>query len=635
MAAHQIASYGSWSSPITSDFVVAETIGLTDLKVASGAVYWIEARPMEAGRNVLVRRGADGMIEDVTPPPYNVRTRVHEYGGAAYVIAGNSLFFTNFADQLLYRLDPGSAPRPFSTRAGARYADGRFDSAHNRLVLVREEHALAGVQPVNTIVSLPVDDPTKETLLVSGADFYAAPRPNPDGTRLAWIAWDHPEMPWTASALYLATIASDGTLADTRLVAGGAGISIMQPEWSPEGILHYVSDETGWWNLYRLDHSGASPVLAMAAEFSAPLWNLGLSLYAFTARGEIACAFNENGIWSLGVIAKNGGLRRLAMPFQDCSFINVLGREIVCRAGSTQSPAAVVIIDAASGTASIVRSSAKLSPALAPYLSRPELIAFPSGAGATAYGFYYPPTNPDYAAPDGEKAPLLVKSHGGPTSATSTTLDLRIQYWTSRGIGVLDVNYGGSSGYGRAYRDRLDGRWGIVDVEDCINGARHLLATARADPERLMISGGSAGGFTTLAALAFHKLFRAGASYYGIADLEALARDTHKFESRYLERLVGPYPQGKQTYIERSPINAVDGFSAPVIFFQGEEDQVVPPNQAEMMVSALKRKRLPFSYFLFAGEQHGFRKSATIKRALDAELYFYATVVLKTGLRFQ
>jgi dipeptidyl aminopeptidase/acylaminoacyl peptidase len=635
MAAHHIASYGSWSSPITSDFVAAETIGITDLRVASGAVYWIEARPMEAGRNVLVRRGADGMIEDVTPPPYNVRTRVHEYGGAAYVIAGNSVIFSNFADQLLYRLDPGGAPRRFSARTGARYADGRFDPAHNRLVLVREEHAAAGVEPVNTIVSLPIDDPAKETILVSGADFYAAPRPNPDGTQLAWIAWDHPEMPWTASALYLATIASDGTLAETRIVAGGAGISIMQPEWSPDGILHFASDETGWWNLYRLDHSGVSPVLAMAAEFSAPLWNLGLSLYAFAARGEIACAFNENGIWSLGVIARDGGLRRLATPFQDCSFINVLGHEIVCRAGSTQSPAAVVIIDAASGTASVVRSSAKLSPALAPYLSRPELIVFPSGAGATTYGFYYPPTNPDYAAPDGEKAPLLVKSHGGPTSATSTTLDLRIQYWTSRGIGVLDVNYGGSSGYGRAYRDRLDGRWGVVDVEDCINGAHHLLATARADPERLMISGGSAGGFTTLAALAFHKFFHAGASYYGIADLEALVRETHKFESRYLERLVGPYPQSKQTYVERSPINAVDGFSAPVIFFQGEEDKVVPPNQAEMMVSALKRKRLPFSYLLFAGEQHGFRKSATIKRALDAELYFYATVVLKTGLRFQ
>ena len=633
MTAHRIAGYGSWSSPITSDFVVAEAIGLADLRVAGGVIYWIEARPTENGRNVLVRRRSDGTNEDVTPAPYNVRTRVHEYGGAAYVIAGDTVFFSNFADQRLYRLDPGGAPRPFSTRGGTRYADGRFDAAHKRLVLVREDHGGPGAEPVNTIVCLPVDEPASEAVLVSGADFYAAPRPSPDGTRLAWIAWNHPEMPWTGSTLHLAVIASDGTLADARVVAGGVGISVMQPEWSPEGVLHYVSDETGWWNLYRLDDTGPSAVLSVAAEFAAPLWNLGASSYAFTASGEIVCAFNESGIWSLGVIARDGTLRRLATPFQDCSFVNVLDGEIVCRTGSPQSPAAIVRIDAASGASSVVKSAAELRPALAPYLSRPQLIAFPSGDGATAYGFYYPPTNPDYAAPDGEKPPLLVKSHGGPTSATTTTLDLRIQYWTSRGIGVLDVNYGGSSGYGRAYRDRLDGKWGIVDVDDCVNGARHLVAVGCADPDRLMISGGSAGGYTTLAALAFHDVFRAGASYYGIADLEALARDTHKFESRYLDQLVGPYPQDRQTYIERSPINAVDSFSAPVIFFQGEEDKMVPPSQAEMMVAALKRKQLPVGYFLFAGEQHGFRKAATIKRALDAELYFYAATVLKTGLR--
>jgi dipeptidyl aminopeptidase/acylaminoacyl peptidase len=634
MTAHRIAGYGAWSSPITSDFVVAETIGLADLRVVGGVIYWIEARPTENGRNVLVRQRADGTIEDVTPPPWNVRTRVHEYGGASYVVAGDTVFFSSFADQRLHRLDPGGAARPFSTRADARYADGRFDARRNRLILVREDHSGAGAEPVNTIVSLPLDEPARETVLVSGADFYAAPRPSPDGTRLAWIAWNHPDMPWTGSTLYLATMAGDGTLVDTKTVAGGAGISIMQPEWSPGGILHYVSDETGWWNLYRLADAGPSAVLPMAAEFAAPLWNLGVSFYAFIGHGEIACAVNENGIWSLGIVSKGGALRRLATPFQDCGFVNAVDGAIVCRAGAPQSPAAIVRVDTASGATSIVRPATSLDADLAPYLSRPELIAFASGAGATAYAFYYKPTNPDYAAPAGEKPPLLVKSHGGPTAATTTTLDLRVQYWTSRGIGVLDVNYGGSSGYGRAYRDRLNGKWGIVDVEDCVNGARHLVGTGRADPDRLMISGGSAGGYTTLAALAFHDVFRAGASYYGVADLEALARDTHKFESHYLDRLVGPYPRDRQLYIERSPIHAVDGFSAPVIFFQGEEDKVVPPNQAEMMVAALKRKQLPFGYFLFAGEQHGFRKAATIKRALDAELYFYAATVLKSGLRF-
>ena len=469
---------------------------------------------------------------------------------------------------------------------------------------------------------------------MAGADFYAAPRPSPDGGQLAWIAWNHPDMPWTGSSLHVARVAPDGSLAEPRVVAGGAGISIVQPEWSPEGVLHYVSDETGWWNLYRLDGAGASAVLPMAAEFAAPLWNLGSSFYAFAGDGEIACAFNEMGRWSLGLIAQDGALRRLMAPFEDCAFVHMLDGGIVCRAGSPQSPAAIVRVDPASGASSVIRAAARLDPALTPYLSRPQLIAFASGGGATAYGFYYPPTNPDYAAAVGETPPLLVKSHGGPTSATTTTLELRIQYWTSRGIGVLDVNYGGSSGYGRAYRDRLDLQWGIVDVADCVNGARHLVVLGSADPERLMISGGSAGGYTTLAALAFHDVFCAGASYYGIGDLEALARDTHKFESRYLDRLVGPYPRDRATYVERSPINAVDRFSAPVIFFQGAEDKVVPPNQAEMMVEALRRKRLPVGYFLFAGEQHGFRKAATIKRALDAELYFYAATILKTGLRF-
>src|SRR5258708_231008 len=523
MTAHRIAGYGAWSSPITSDFVVAETIGVADLGVVGGVIYWSEGGPTENGRNVRVRPRADGYIEDVTPPPWNVRTRVHEYGGASYVVAGDTVFFSSFADQRLHRLDPGGAARPFSTRADARYADGRFDARRNLLIPVREDHGGAGAEPVNTIVSLPLDEPARETVLVSGADFYAAPRPSPDGMRLAWIAWNHPDMPWTGSTLYLATMAGDGTLVDTKTVAGGPGISIMQPEWSPDGVLHYVSDETGWWNLYRLADAGPSAVLPMAAEFAAPLWNLGVSFYAFIGDGEIACALSENGIWSLGIVSKGGALRRLATPFQDCGFVNAIDGAIVCRAGAPQSPAAIVRVDTASGATSIVQPGTSLCANLAPYLARPEL---------------------------------------------------------------------------------------------------------------LMISGGSAGGYTTLAALAFRDVFRAGASYYGIADLEALARDTHKFESHYLDRLVGPYPRDRQLYIERSPIHAVEGFSVPVIFFQGEDDKVVPPNQAEMMVAALKRKQLPFGYFLFAGEQHGFRKAATIKRALDAELYFYAMTVLKSGLRF-
>jgi dipeptidyl aminopeptidase/acylaminoacyl peptidase len=393
--------------------------------------------------------------------------------------------------------------------------------------------------------------------------------------------------------------------------------------------LIFVSDRSGWWNLYRLKlASGAvHPIAPMAAEFGQPQWVFGMATYAIASRNRIVCAYTEAGLGHLAVVdLATGALRPLDTPFTQFASVRTHGDQAAFVAGAPAQPTSVVVIDLASGRHRILKKATEIldqeDRRVADYLTRVEAIEFPT------------PRNPDFTAPDGEKPPLLVKCHGGPTSAASSTLNLGIQYWTSRGVAVLDVNYGGSTGFGRAYRDRLQGQWGVVDVDDCINGAKFLVKRGLVDAERMVISGGSAGGYTTLAALVFHDVFRGGASYYGVSDIAALARDTHKFEARYLDWLIGPYPQCEALYRDRSPLYHAERLSRPVIFFQGDEDAVVPPNQTEMMVEALRRRGTPVGYFLFSGEQHGFRSGANIQRALDAELYFYAVEVFGTGLTF-
>jgi dipeptidyl aminopeptidase/acylaminoacyl peptidase len=634
--------YGAWRSPITSDLIVGETIGLGDILIDDGDIYWIEGRPREQGRNVLVRRAPDGAIADVTPARFSARTRVHEYGGGSAAVVGGVVFFSNFADQRLYRQMPGHAPRPLTPEpasgSSSRYADGRFDAARQRWIGVREEHGADG-RVDNALVAVDLAAPGPGHALAEGHDFYASPTLSPDGARLAWLSWDHPNMPWVGTELWLAEIGIDGALANPRLVAGGAAESIFQPQFSPDGVLYFVSDRTGWWNPYRVDPGtgSVSPLCPREAEFGQAQWAFGQSTYAFLSAEQLVCAYTEAGRDHLARLdIATGKLLPIETRFTDFGQIRVAAGKIVCRTGSPADPPAIVAIDPQTGATEILRQSAPAAAgdALRRYFSVPRHLAFPTEGGLTAYANYYPPANPDYATPPDEKPPLVVKCHGGPTASASSVLSLGIQYWTSRGIAVIDVDYGGSTGYGRAYRDRLNGAWGVVDVDDCVNATRHVIAEGLADGERAVITGGSAGGYTVLAALACRDVFQGGASYYGVSDVAALARDTHKFESRYLDWLIGPYPERADLYRDRSPLTHAAGISRPVIFFQGADDRVVPPNQTELMVDALRRRGIPTGYLLFAGESHGFRRGENIKRALDAELYFYATLIFRTRLSF-
>jgi len=605
---------------------VAESIGVGQPHFDRDDIYWVEMRPNEGGRLVLVRRTPDGGVAELTPAPYNVRSRVHEYGGGAYTVSDGVVFFSNFSDQRLYRLDPGGAPRPVTPEAALRYADAVFDSRRNLLFCVREDHRGPG-EAVNTLVKVKPDgDDDGGEVIVSGNDFYASPRLSPDGSRLAWLTWNHPNMPWDGTELWIGELDERGSIVHAECVAGGRAESIFQPEWSPDGVLYFVSDRTGWWNLYRWRADRAEALCPMEAEFGQPQWVFGMSTYAFESARRIVCTYTQAGVWHLASL-DTGSLefREIATPYTAISQVSAAPGHALFVAGSPTAATAVVRFDLSTGQAEVLRRSNSLD--LDPgYVSVAQQIEFPTEGGLTAFGLFYRPQNRDFAAPEGERPPLLVLSHGGPTGASNAVLDVGIQYWTSRGFAVLDVNYGGSTGYGRAYRERLNSNWGIVDVDDCVNAARYLVGAGEVDGERLLIKGGSAGGFTTLCVLTFRDVFKAGASYFGVADLEALATDTHKFESRYLDTLVGPYPARRDLYLERSAIHFTDRLACPLILFQGADDPVVLPDQSRKMYESVKAKGLPVAYLEFEGEQHGFRKAENIKRSLDAELYFYSKV---------
>lgn len=620
------APYGSWKSPITTDLIVSRTIGLDEIRLDGDDIYWIESRPEEDGRSVIVRRTPDGKTSDVTPPPFNVRSRAHEYGGGAYTVAGGVVFFSHCEDGRVYRLDSGSPPRPLTPAGDYRYADLLFDQRRRRLICVREDHTGDSRLPADTLIAIDSGGSGEVVVLASGRDFYSTPRLSPDGERMAYLTWDLPSMPWDGTELWVAELSQAGSPGPARMVAGGAEESIFQPEWSPDGLLHYVSDRSGWWNIYRETEEGVEPVCELAAEFGLPQWVFGMSTYAFASEGTIICGYTRDGIWRLGAISTaTKRLREISSPYTDITGIRAGSGKAVFLAASSSTPAAVVRYDSGNREMETLRSESSI--VIDPgYLSLPETVEFPTGNGLTAHGFFYQPRNRDYAAPRGELPPLLVIMHGGPTAAATNALTLKVQFWTSRGFAVLDVNYGGSTGYGRDYRRRLYGQWGVVDVDDCANGARFLVRQGLVDGDRLVIRGGSAGGYTALSALTFRDTFRAGASYYGISELELLTGDTHKFESRYLDRLIGLYPARRDIYLERSPINFPGRISCPVIFFQGLDDRVVPPAQTEMMVEALRKKGIPVAAIYFEGEAHGFRRAATIKRSLDAELYFYARI---------
>ncbi|NGZ83205.1 S9 family peptidase [Duganella sp. SAP-35] len=641
MSSHlpSIAPYGAWPSTISAARVAAGATPLSTLMLggADGCdIYWLAGRAAEAGRNTLLRfHGA--ATEELTPAPFNVRTRVHEYGGGAYAVDGEVVYFSHFKDNCVYRIDAGDdeiVPLAVTQAGKQRFADFVVDRARGRLIGVRElhgddEHA----QPTNTICAIGLGGADgaaagAETVLAQGADFYSSPRLSPDGGALAWLSWDHPRMPWQGTTLWLADIQADGTLAAPVRIAGGADESICQPEWSPDGLLHFVSDRSGWWNLYHLcrDRQRIEALCPMEAEFASPHWTFGNSMYGFRSADEIICTYIDKGVSRLArLLPGSGKLEAIANPYEEIRELRVGKGYIAMLAGGPTIPLELARIDFTEEGVEILAQSIEELPDQA-NLSIPTSISYPSAGGRTSHAFFYPPRNADVTAPEGSKPPVIVISHGGPTGMTVNTLKLATQYWTSRGFGVLDVNYGGSTGFGRAYRDLLKGQWGIVDVEDCVAGAQALVERGLADAERLIIRGGSAGGLTTLCALTFHNVFKVGASYYGVSDLKGLDQDSHKFESHYNEYLIAPQPQAEALYQARSPINHTDKLARPMIFFQGLDDKVVPPQQSEMMVDALKARGVPVAYVPLEGEGHGFRKAENIVRTLESELYFYQRI---------
>jgi len=636
------APYGSWTSPLSIEALVSGVVGLREPLLDGGHLYWLEARPTEGGRQVVVRRAPDGSTRDVSPAGVNVRSRVHEYGGGAHAVSGGTLVYSNWADGRLYAMVPGDAgPAPGQPGAASadspparaltpegpfHYADLQIDLGRARVICVREDRSGPG-EPVNTLVAVRLDGSADPNTLVAGADFYSSPRLSPDGRRLAWLSWNHPNMPWDGTDLWLADLDARGRPGPVEHVAGSAAEWTSQPRWSPAGDLCFVDERTGWMNLYRrLDDRRIQPLAPAQAEFAHPDWPLGLATYGFTGDGAILAVARRNGRDELWSIAGDGSdPRGIDVPFTEMEWLRVDGEAAyLVASGPTDFPA-LVRLDLRTGAHQAIRRSTglRIDPA---DVSIAEPVEFATEGGLTANGLFYAPRNARFRGPEGEAPPLIVQSHGGPTSAARTGLSIGTQLLTSRGIAVLDVDYGGSTGYGREYRRRLEGNWGIVDVDDCVNGAEALAVRGLVDPKRLAIEGGSASGYTTLCAITFRDRFRAGVSSYGIGDLAALEQTTHKFESRYTWRLVGPYPEAAAVYRERSPVFFADRIRCPVLILQGLEDPVVPPDQARSMLAALAANRVPRAALFFEGEQHGFRKAETIVRSFEAELSFYGQV---------
>ncbi|MDB6082972.1 MAG: peptidase prolyl oligopeptidase active site domain protein [Gammaproteobacteria bacterium] len=626
--APEVAGYGSWASPLSAEVLSGGRVSYGNLRSVEGRLYWTETEPAAGGAFALFSMGADEVGSRVSPQGANVRTRVHEYGGAPYVVVGESVYYSQFSDQRVYVLESGAAAKPL-TPAGYRYADCTAAPAvgrsGNALICVREDHT-DPARVRNALVRVPLPAGGAGDVLYDGSDFVAYPRPSPDGRRLAFISWNHPHMPWDATSLVVAKLTEHGLEAPVT-VAGGASESVLEPQWDSDGTLYFISDRSGFWNMYALRAGRVHAVWPRAAECAGPLWQFGQANYALLGDGRAVLRFGERGLDRLAVVdLKRGTGHVLDLPYVEYGELTrVDAGHVAAVAHSAEAPPAIVRIDVANGSARTLHGTgpALLAPSA---VSVATPIDFPSAHGRIAHAFYYPPVNPGFRAPPNSLPPLLTFVHGGPTAQASPAYALQIQFWTSRGFAVVDVNYGGSSGYGRAYRQTLNGNWGVVDVEDVIAAARYLALTGRSDPARTAISGGSAGGYTVLVALSSSDVFRAGADYYGISDMTALVRDTHKFESRYLDSLIGPLPQAKSTYDSRSPLNHLDGFKVPLIVFQGADDPVVPPNQSAMIVDALRARGVPLAYLVYPGESHGFRKPENIVHSLQSELSFYGQV---------
>ncbi len=615
------APYGSWESPISAADTIAGVVGFEEPWRDGDDLYWLETRPEEGGRQVLVRRSADGTTDDLTPAPTSVRTTVHEYGGGAYAVRNGVVVYTDFATQRLYRQTPGSdavaitpdPPQPMSLR----YADMEFVS-DDQIVCVRERHPEDGSEAVNELVLLRLDGSAGPEVIASGRDFYANPRVSPDGRSLAFLEWNHPNMPWDGTSLV--TVALDGSSAPT-VVAGGPKESIAEPQWSPDGDLVFMSDRTGWWNPYRWDGTQVDQITDAAVEYANPAWVFRYTSYGFLSEDRLLAAYWDGGRHVLATVDRDGSTAEVDLGYGRYADLVTDGdRRAWAVVYHARRPSALIEIDVDAGSAEVIRGNPE--PVAAEYRAEAELITFPTTGGDVAHGIYYPPTNPEFSAPEGELPPLIVRVHGGPTASAHPRLSSAYLYWTSRGFGLVDVNYRGSTGYGRSFRQKLDYEWGVADVDDCVAAAEYLASEGKADPDRLLITGGSAGGYTTLAALAFRDGFSGGASYYGVADVGLLAAHTHKFESRYLDRLVR-----EEDWDARSPIHSVDRIDRPVVLFQGLDDKVVPPDQARVIAAALRERGVPHALIEYEGEDHGFRKAENIINSLETELGFYGKVL--------
>ena len=589
-------------------------------------LYWSELRPDEGGRIVVCRRDPSGAISDVTPPGFNARTRVHEYGGGQFAVSSGTVWFINFKDQRLYRQDGGAKPRPITPAVDVRHADMAVDSRRGRLLAVREDHTTGAPEAVNTLVSLDFNGERDVITVAAGNDFYSSPKLSPDGNRVAWTTWNHPNMPWDGTELWVSELDRDGRVTSSRKIAGGESESVLQPEWSPRGELYFVSDRSGWWNLYHAMGEGDEALSPRSAEFGAPQWSFGMRFYTFTGPDEIVCLYSDPGGTRLGRIDVNtGGVEHVELLYTSLSNVQATGRKVALFAASATLAERVLTVELDTGTQEVVKvsNSAHVD---AGNLSIPKAIEFPTEGGVTGHAFFYPPKNQAFEPRPGEKPPLVVHCHGGPTGSAGPTYQFEYQYWTSRGLAVVDVNYGGSAGYGRAYRTRLNGNWGVVDVDDCINAATYLVEQGLVDGDRVSITGESAGGFTVLLSLTKRDFYNTGASHFGVGDLESFIKETHKFESHYLDTLVGPYPERADLYRDRSAVNFAGNLKVPVILFQGLEDKIVPPNQAEEFVAVCQKRKLPYTYVAFEGEQHGFRQDKNIRRAIEGEMYFLSRI---------